>query len=246
MASTDSLARVRPRRLLSAVRLVLAVQRRSGFLHVYGGMTVATILIIRLALPESWYVWAVPAVLLGEYGTTGVFMTAAHRYLERIEGSNVALVVAPLEPREHVMAMILGPALVATISGTALFVAVLGFDGRAFWLAPPLWLTATLAGAVGIVLSSRHDEFTRFLVGVIPVVTVFSLPFLSFFGFTPRWTFAWLPWDAALFSFANLAQPEPVASVFVVLVIELAVFAALGLVWAERSHAAQMSEVAAP
>ena len=33
---------------------------------------------------------------------------------------------------------------------------------------------------------------------------------------------------------------------FVVLVIELAVFAALGLVWAERSHAAQMSEVAAP
>ena len=244
MASTDGL--VRPRRLLSAVRLVLAVQRRSGFLHIYGGMTVVTILIIHLAIPESWRLWVVPGVLLGEYGTTGVFMTAAHRYLERIEGSNVALVVTPLEPREHVLAMILGPALVATVSGTILFVAVLGLDGRAFSLIVPLWLTAMIAGAVGIVLSSRHDEFTRFLVGSIPVVTVFSLPFLSFFGFTPRWTFAWLPWDAALFSFANLARPEPVAAVFVVLLIELTAFTALGLVWAERSHAAQLSTVGAP
>ncbi len=124
--------------------------------------------------------------------------------------------------------------------------AVLGFDARALPLMLPLWLTATLAGAVGIVLSSRHDEFTRFLVGSIPVVTVFSLPFLSFFGFTPRWTFAWLPWDAALFSFANLARPEPAAGVFVVLLIELAVFTALALVWAEQSHAAQRSEVGAP
>jgi len=234
---------IQPSRLLNAVRLLLTVQKRAGFLHIYAGVTVVTVLIIRLALPESWHVWAVPGALLGEYGTMGVFLTGAHRYLERIEGSNVALVVTPLEPREHVAAMILAPALVATVAGTVLFAGVLGIDGRAVFLLLPLGLTAVLAGAMGMVLSSYHAEFTRFLVSSIPVITVTSLPFLSFFGFAHRWAFAWLPWDAALFSFANLARPEPVMSTFLILVLELAIFAALGFAWAERRYGRQLVEL---
>ena len=182
-------------------------------------------------------------MLLAEYGTMGVFMTGAHRYLERIEGSNVALIVTPLEMREHVAAMILAPALVATVAGIGLFAGVLGIDGRVAFLLVPLGLTAILAGATGIVLSSHYGEFTRFLVSSIPVITVFSLPYLSFFGFTPRWSFAWLPWDAALFSFANLARTEPVMSAFVLLSGELAIFAALGFAWAERSYGRQLFEL---
>jgi hypothetical protein len=229
--------------LLGAVRLLLTVQRRAGFLHVYAGVTVSTAAIIRLGLPDSWHAWAVPAVLLGEYGTMGVFMTAAHRYLERIEGSEVALVVTPLEPREHVAAMIAAPALVATLAGVALFGAVLGVDGRALLLLPPLALSAILAGSLGIVLSSRFAEFTRFLVGSMPVVTLFSLPYLSFFGLTPRWAFAWLPWDAALFCFAGLARQQTAPASYLLLLVELAVFAALGFGWAERSYAARRSEL---
>ena len=234
---------VQPSRLLNAVRLLLTVQKRAGFLHIYAGVTVVTVLIIRLAIPESWHAWAVPGALLGEYGTMGVFMTGAHRYLERIEGSNVALVVTPLEPREHVAAMILAPALVATVAGTVLFAGVLGIDARAAYLLLPLGLTALVAGATGMVLSSYHGEFTRFLVSSIPVITVTSLPFLSFFGFTPRWAFAWLPWDAALFSFANLARPEPVTSAFFLLAVELAVFATLGFAWATRRYGRQLVEL---
>ena len=240
MASPDSTLRLR--RLANAVRLLLVVQQRAGFLHVYAGITVATILIVRLAMPESWRPWVVPAVLLSEYGTIGVFMTGAHRYLERIEGSNVALVVTPLEPREHIGAMILAPALVATVAGTVLHAALIGIDGRLLLLVLPLWLTAVIAGAVGIVLAAHYSEFTRFLVSTIPVITVFSLPFLSFFGFTPRLAFAWLPWDAALYSYANLARPEPVLSVYVLLIIELAAFAALGFSRAERSYGALSHE----
>jgi hypothetical protein len=226
----------RPRRFLSAVRLLLAVQRRAGFLHVYAGVTVVTVLVLRLALPVEWRAWAVPAVLLGEYGTMGLFLTAAHRYLERIEGSDAALVVTPLQSGEQVAAMVAAPALVATISGVVLFGAILGLDVRLLLLLPPLGLTATLAGALGIVLASRHAEFTRFLVAAVPVVTVFSLPYLSYFGVTPRWSFAWLPWDAALFAFAALARDEAPAGSFGFLVLELGLFAGVALLWADRCH----------
>jgi hypothetical protein len=223
------------RRVAVAVRLLLTVQRRSGFLHVYFGVAIATILLCRLWIPASWYPYAVPAVLLGEYGTMGVFMTGAHRYLERIEGSNVALVVTPLAPGEQTAAMILAPALVATAAGTAVQAGVLGFDARALLLVPPLLLTAILAGIVGIVLSSRCREFTGFIIASVPVTTLFSLPYLSFFGATPRWSFVWLPWDASLFSFGNLARPEPVLWVWGLLVVVLAVFVVPGSLWAERS-----------
>jgi hypothetical protein len=225
----------RARRVALAVRLLLTVQARSGFLHVYFGVAVATILLYRFWIPAGWYPYAVPAVLLGEYSTMGIFMTGAHRYLERIEGSNVALVVTPLTPAEHAAAMILAPALVATVAGTAVQAGVLGFDVRALLLVPPLFLTALVAGMTGIVLSSRCREFTAFIVASVPVVTLSSLPYLSFFGATPRWSFVWLPWDASLFSFGNLARPAPVLWVWGLLVAVLALFAIPGSLWAARS-----------
>jgi hypothetical protein len=229
--------------LTVAVRLLLAVQRRSGFLHVYLGVAGATILLFRLWIPESWYPYAVPAVLLGEYGTMGVFMTGAHRYLERIEGSNVALVVTPLTPGEQTAALILAPALVATAAGTAVQAGVLGFDARALLLVPPLFLTAVLAGTTGIVLSSRCREFTGFIVASVPVTTLFALPYLSFFGALPRWSFVWLPWDAALFSFGNLARPQPALRVWGFLVVVLLLFVVPGFLWATRSFRHRQEEV---
>ena len=87
---------------------------------------------------------------------------------------------------------------------------------------------------MGLIVSSHYAEFTRFLLGAIPIVTIFSLPFLSYFDVTPRYTFVWLPWDAALFSFANVAGHEVHSLAYVLLSLQLAVFAALSLVWAER------------
>ena len=42
-----------PSRLRNAVRLMLLVQHRSGFLQIYFGVTFTTILIVRLFLPET-------------------------------------------------------------------------------------------------------------------------------------------------------------------------------------------------
>ena len=233
------------RRLQNAVRLLLAVQRRSGFLHIYFGLALWTVVIVHWLVPSQWHAMAVPTLLLGEYGTLGVFMVAGHRYLERIEGSNAALVVTPLTPREQVAAMLLAPGLVATLAGIIVHAGILGLDHRVALLLLPLFLTTLLAGAVGLILSSYTAEFTRFLLSSVPVITVFCLPYLSFFDLTPRYLFAWLPWDAALFSFANVARPEPEALTFFAGVAYLSLCVVAGFWWAEQrfqSRARQLGE----
>lgn len=226
---------MRPRRLAAATALFLLVQARSGFVHVYALVSIATVLFVRALLPETWRPIVVPAVLLGEYGTMGVFMVGGLHYLGRIEGSAAALVVSPLTHREQVVAMILAPALVATPAGLLVHVGLLGLDESSLLLVPPLLLTTWIAGACGLALASRYADFTQFLVAAIPVVTVFSLPYLSLFDVVPRFTFVWLPWDAALFSFADLALRGTEAMPYALRLFELLAFGGLFFRLAERA-----------
>jgi len=222
------------RRVTRAMRLFLAVQYRSGFVQVYFGLALFTVILVRGFVPASFHRLVVPALLLGEYGTMGVFMVAAQSYLARGERSTLALSVTPLTSFERVASLVLSSGLVAVAAGVFVFAGIVGLDWRVALLVPPLLATTVLSGSVGLVIASRYSEFTRFLMGAIPVVTVFSLPFLSLFGLVPRLTFSWLPWDAALFSFANLAADVPSAGLYVVLSAQLFLFALIALRWAER------------
>lgn len=221
-------------RVASAVWLFLMVQYRSGFVHVYVATTAFTVLIVRGLFPEAWREVLVPILLLTEYGVIGVYMVAAQSYLARNERSNEALSVTPLRHSERVIAMVLAATLVATVAGALFFIGLIGADVRLLYLIAPLAASTVLAGCVGVIVSSRYLEFTRFIIGSIPVVTLFSLPLLSYFELVPRYTFAWLPWDAALYSFANIASADFRWGVYVVLAFQLFVFAALGLRWAVR------------
>lgn len=236
---------MRPRRLAAATALFLTVQARSGFVHVYALVSIATVVAVRALSPETWRGVIVPVVLLGEYGTMGVFMVGGLHYLGRIEGSTAALVVSPLTLREQLAGTILAPALVATPAGLLVHAGLLGLDARSFLLAAPLLLTAWLAGACGLALASRYADFTRFLVASIPVVTIFSLPYLAFFRLVPHFTFVWLPWDAALFSFANLASPRPETVPYLLRLVELLGFALLFFRLAERALARHLRNEAA-
>lgn len=228
------------RRVGGAVRLFLAVQRSAGFINVYIGLSAVTILFTRFFLPPAWWPIVVPAVLLGEYGTMGVFMVGGLHFLALNERSTEALSVTPLRLGERIVAMVLAPALVATLSGTVVFGGVLGMDARLLLLIAPLLGTALLAGATGLVVSSRYVEFTTFLISAIPVVTLFSLPMLPYFELVPRYSFAWLPWDAALFSFQNLTRPSPDLVTYAMLLIQIFLFAVGGIWWATRLHARAM------
>ena len=221
-------------RVASAVWLFLVVQYRSGFIHVYLAATVFTVVIVRGFLPEAWREVIVPMLLLTEYGVIGVYMVAAQSYLARSERSTEALSVTPLRHTERVVAMVLAATVVAMSAGVLFFIGLIGADVRLALLIAPLAASTVLAGSVGVIVSSRYPEFTRFIVGSIPVVTLFSLPLLSYFELVPRYTFAWLPWDAALYSFANIVGGEFHGGLYAVLACQLFVCAALGLCWAVR------------
>jgi fluoroquinolone transport system permease protein len=234
---------MRARRIPNAVRLFLLAQWRCRFPHVYLGMSLVTVLAFRLAVPEQYAESLVPAFLLGEPGTLALTLVAAQAYLERGERSVTALAVTPLRSGEYVFALVLTSALVATAAGMLIQGGVLGVDLRLLLLLPPLLLTTTLAGFLGLGLSARFSEFTRFLVGgLMPAILVIELPYLSYFGLVPRLAFVWIPSDAALFGLANLARPDPDALHYALYAALLLGYNALAFRWARRSFQERVRE----
>jgi fluoroquinolone transport system permease protein len=230
-------------RVANAVRLFLLAQWRNRFPHVYLGMVLLTVLGFRLAIPEQYVEWLVPAFLLGEPGTLALTLVAAQAYLERGDRSVTALAVTPLRSGEYVFAMVLASALVATLAGMAIQGFVLGVDLRLVLLFPPLLLTATLAGFVGLGLSARFSEFTRFLVaGLMPAMVLIQLPYLSYFELAPRLAFVWIPSDAALFGLANLARPEPDPLHYLLYAALLLGYNVVAFRWARRSFQERVRE----
>ena len=216
-----------------ALRLFLLVQWRSRFTQVYLGLALAIVVGSRLLLPEELAPLLVPAYLLGEPATLGVFLVAAHRMYERTEHSATALLVTPLGAGEYLAALAVASALVATAGGLITQGGILGADARLALLLPPLFASALLFGLVGFVVSSYVSEFTRFILASIPVIALLSLPFLAYFELTPRAATAWVPSDAALFAFENLARPAPDAARYA-LTLALLVLYTLVAFWISR------------
>jgi fluoroquinolone transport system permease protein len=223
-------------RVANAVRLFLLAQWRGRFPHVYLGMALLTVLCFRLAIPERQVESLLPAFLFLEPGTLALTLVAAQAYLERGDRSVTALAVTPLRSGEYVFAMVLASAMVATLAALSIQGGVLGVDLRLALLFPTLLLTATLAGFLGLGLSSRFSEFTRFLVaGLMPAMVVIQLPCLSYFELAPRLAFVWIPSDAALFGLANLIRPDPDPLHYALYTALLLGYNVLAFRWARRS-----------
>jgi len=198
------------RRSILAARLVLAVQTRAYFPHVYLVIAVLTVVALRFVIPAEAAFVLLPVFLVSEQGVVAMVLVAAHIYLERNEGSAAALAVTPLRSSEYLAALVLGSSVFACVCGAVIWAGVVGLDLRVVLLIPPLLLLSVLSGLVGVALTSRFGEFTSFLMGgAMTGAMILSLPFLSYFAVTPRWSFAWLPSDWALNAFAALLPPEP-------------------------------------
>jgi hypothetical protein len=228
------------RRPLVAMRLVLTVQWRAKFPQVYIGVAVLAVVVFRTLIPAELVPLAVPAFLFGEPGSLGILMVAAHRYMERGERSVVALAVTPLTSREYVSALIFGSAIVPMLATALIQAGVFGVDARVALVMPPLYLIAVVSGAIGLMLSTVFAEFTRFILGAIPPITIYSLPLLSFFGLTPLWAFKWIPSDSALVIFGMLARDGFDAWAYVVSLGVLTLFAVLAWWAATATYAVRV------
>jgi len=222
------------------MRLVITVQWRAKFPHVYFGLTIFAVFVFRTLIPSDLVGLALPAFLFGEPGSLGIFMVAAQRYLEKGEQTVVALAVTPLRSGEYVTALIAGSAIVPTVATTLIQAGVQGFDQRVLLVVPPLFLIAVISGSIGLMLSTVFQDFTRFIIGSIPPIAVYSLPFLPFFGLAPAWPFKWIPSDAALMVFGMLSRNELDVATYFGSVMLLTLFAAFAWWAALATYAARV------
>jgi hypothetical protein len=235
------------RRVANAVRLFLLVQWRCGFPLVYAALALATILAFRTLVPPGLRAWLLPVFLLTEPGMLGFALVAAQGYLERGSQSADALAITPLTSVELASSLACATASIAAVAGVAVQAGVLGVDWRLALLAPVLFLTALLSGLAGLALSTRHAEFTRFIVNcLIPGATLIQLPLLAYFELVPRLSFAWIPSDAGLFAFALLTQPQPHLPELGLYVLLLLAWAAVALRWSARRLDEQLRGAEAP
>jgi fluoroquinolone transport system permease protein len=223
-----------------AVRLVLKLQLRSRFPHVYFGVAALSVVIFRTILPERVIPWLLPAFLFGEPGSVGVMMVAAHEYLSRNERSDTAIVVTPLRETEYVTSLIVGSAIVPTLATAVLQAGVQGLDWRVSLIMPPIFLLAIISGALGLMLAAAFPDFTRFLVGSIPPLCIYSLPLLSFFGITSSWAFVWLPSDAAVRVFGHIARDDADAGSYLASVALLTGWAVLACWMATATYTSRI------
>ncbi len=224
-------------RWIRALRMILTLQARNYFPHVYLGLAVATLLAFRYAVPHDVALWLLPPFVLGEQAVLAMILVAAHVYLERNEGSVTALAVTPLRSGEYVGALVVGSSVFACASGAVIWAGVVGLDLRVVLLLPPLLLMSILSGLLGLAFATRFSEFTSFLLaGSAPGAAVISLPVLPYFDVAPRWAFVWLPSDAALQAFALCTRPEPALAAWLGYTAVLAAFAAAGFAWVIRLY----------
>ena len=198
------------RRLANALRLVFVVQWRTRFPAVYLALAAITAIALLATPLFELRAWLMPVIQFQEYGTVTLVMVAAHRYFERNERSVTSLVVTPLRGGEYTAALVLGSALVPTVVGSALQLAVLGPGLGIVALVPCLFLTASFCGFVSFALSTRHAEFTHFLMGsLIPATVLLLIPALAYFGFVSWAPFVWTPSGAAILAFEATTAASP-------------------------------------
>jgi hypothetical protein len=215
------------RRLRVAIRLIMTVQWRAKFPHVYLGLAVFTIVVFRTLVPQDLIPIGLPLFLFGEPGSLGIFMVAAQWYLEKGEGSTMALSVTPLTSRQYVIGLILGSAITPTVAAALVQAGVQGVDARVLLVIPPLFVTAIISGCIGLMLTTVFPDFTRYIVGSIAPTVLYSIPLLSFVGMAPRWAFRWIPSDAALSIFGSLSQMNMHVTSYVGNMVVLVGFATL-------------------
>lgn len=210
------------RRIWVATLLVVRVQARGYFPHVFAVFVAVVIAVLRWLLPADAGELVLPAFLVAEPGVLGFNMVAAHRYLELGNRSVSALHVSPLRTGEYLMALLLGSGLLATVAGLVTMALVAGVDSRLLFMLPVLLAFALLSGMLGFALSMRYADFPRFIVGAIPVIALWQAPLLAVYDVVPAAAVLWIPSAPGILGLGAICLDDPGAGT-------LASLTALGL-----------------
>lgn len=170
-------------RIVSSVINDIRFQFKYGFYLVYAIITMVYIGVV-FALPPSWRGNASAVIIFSDPAALGFFFMGAIVLFEKSERVLNSIFISPLKIDEYIFSKVFSLGLISTLVGVA--IAALSASTRAniVSLTLGIMLGSILFSLAGLIVATKVNSLNGFMLGVIPIGTVLSLPpFLIFFGF---------------------------------------------------------------
>lgn len=232
-------------RLASATLCSIRLQFRHGFYYAYLVVCVVYVVLLYLLAGKAREI-VTPLLIFSDPAMLGIFFIGGIVLLERSDNTLQSLFVTPLRTAEYCFAKVISLALLALSSSVIL--AAAGKGGiHLNWplLVLGVILTSGLVTLTGLAVSARADTVPGYILSVIPLVIVISLPVLPYFGVLDSHWFYLIPTHASI----TLIQGgfSPGTAPLWELLLSLALLTAWNLAawkWAERRFAVYLTGAA--
>jgi fluoroquinolone transport system permease protein len=208
-------------RLLSRGICDCRLQFRNGFY--FAAIAVAVMLVALLSwAPQRHIAWILPAALLGNLLTNGLYFIAALVLLEKAEHSLDAQIVTPLRAWEYLAAKVASLTLLSIAESAAIVGLV--YEGAVAWPALVLGVATMTAvfACCGFLLVARYESINEFLFPSIVVSAVLVLPLLDLSGVWPGALWYLHPLHAPLELIGAAFEQRPAAQLGVAVAIAAA------------------------
>lgn len=132
---------------------------------------------------------------------------------EKNENTLQALSVSPVTKTQYILSKSIALTIIGTGCCLAMALAGVGTHFNFFHFGMAGALTTLMFSFLGFMMVAGEATFNRFILKTIGIMLFLSLPFLGFFGLSPREWFVWIPTQPAIDLFrASLTDPAEVSS----------------------------------
>lgn len=170
-------------RIVNSVINDIRFQFKYGFYLVYAIITMVYIGVI-FALPASWRGTASAVIVFSDPAALGFFFMGAIVLFEKSERVLNSIFISPLKIDEYIFSKVVSLGLISTLVGVTIAVLSTSANVNIVYLTLGLMLGSILFSLAGLIVATKVNSLNGFMLGVIPIGTVLSLPpFLIFFGF---------------------------------------------------------------
>lgn len=170
-------------RILKAIRNDMRFQLKYGFYLLYLIISLVYIGII-LALPPTVRGIASAVVVFSDPAALGMFFMGGIVLFEKSERVLNSLFISPLKIDEYILAKVVSLSLISTVVGTVIVLLTTPSKINFLPFHLGLFLGSILFSLVGLIVATKINSLNQFIIGIIPLSTVVSMPpFLTFFGF---------------------------------------------------------------
>ncbi len=180
-------------RLLSTLKLDVALQWRNGFYYASLFVAITMIIVMRNMFSPEMLKVVIPYFLYIAM-SIAFFFIAGLVLLEKSEGILESMVVSPLRTSEYLYSKIITLTAMMLIENLFIIICSYGYDLYWITLLTGALLISVQYALLGLILIARFDSVTDFIMPAVLCTTIIQLPFFNFIDKIPQWMF--IPWPS--------------------------------------------------